>query len=216
MGKQVVKSETSTRQLTSFYTLDDFEIAHSEIVDLWSKYKREKLDMTVAELCTIRDDIAIVGGQIADMDVDLYFDYAMLKVNTRKKELEEREKLEVEYRAKKITAAAEKARYRAELYVIKDRQEEALAKAIHLRAYHLFNFSVPEMLKAIASRINALVRTMPIGAPPAEGAKDMPSMRRYTDDTDNFDVISRRYGFTGDDLLEDDIDAEADLSTDDD
>jgi hypothetical protein len=195
------------RRLTSFYSLTDFEIAHQEVVDVWIKYKEEKHNMTVAELCNTRDDITILGGQIADMDVDLYYDYAMLKTRTRKRELEEREKLEVEYRAKKVTAAADKARYQAELLVSADREEEALAKAIHLRAYNLYSFSIPEMLRSIASRINALMRTMPIGAPPTTETTAMPSMNKFTHDSDNFEEISRRHGFTasGDDILDEGV-----------
>lgn len=204
------------RRLTSFYNLDDFEIAHREIVDIWIKYKESKHDMTVAQLCNVRDEITILGGQIADMDVDLFYDYAMLKTRTRKKELEERERLEVEYRAKKITAAADKARYQAELVVMDDREEEAMAKAIHLRAYNLYSFSIPEMLRSIASRLNALLRTMPIGAPPTSETTVMPSMNKFTHDSDNFEEISRRYGYSAQDILEDDIDAEANPITTDD
>jgi hypothetical protein len=146
------------------YCVDDLEDILGDIRGRVMSYKKNKHEMSAVDMQDIRDDLAILRFQLADIGADLYgwkIESASKYENDR---LKREEEVETELNAltkkgDKQVNVADRAKRRAKLDISADEMNRN--DKLNKLAINLYQHALPDLLNSIASHIAVKVRYNP-------------------------------------------------------
>ncbi len=199
------------------YTTADLNQAIADVQRIRDNYREAKHTLDVLQVIERREELAAANSFLGEVGADVTGYKLQTEQAHRRALLAATEKWEHEFNTtdnpdtkKKWTSVDNRARYKAELECDDLLRDVGIAKRTYNHVYFLYAKTIPDLLNAMSSRIQFLLKLMPVGTPmgqmeidEAEKTLPMPSRWRKGED-DEFTLFDAARHQEEDDYLDDD------------